>query len=110
MNDKQLRFWVSLVLGVLCFTAGTLFLSKVFEFALSLTDMKLFGFAVMPLINYTMVALGFLALLVWAFLSGQFSDVERTKVEFLDDQERFDREDPHIHPELLEESQGGVQA
>ncbi|MFQ5748966.1 MAG: hypothetical protein ACE5H3_05845 [Planctomycetota bacterium] len=87
--------------------AGVGFLVKLYEFLVSIDDASIIGFAIAPLVNYALVACGFLALLVWAFLGGQFSDVEKTKYDFLEDQERFDREDPHLHPKGVEK-QGGA--
>ena len=49
------------------------------------------GFAVDPILVYAFVAIGFLMLLAWAFLTGQFRDIESTKYEMLERIERQER-------------------
>lgn len=96
---NRLRTGLVIFFGAAALFAGFGFLVKLYEFFTSLEDPDILGFAVAPLVNYALVAGGFLALLVWAFLSGQFSHVEQTKHDLLEDQERYDREDRHLHPE-----------
>lgn len=90
------RRGLTVFLAVVTVLAGAGFLVKLFEFFTSIEDASILGFAIAPLANYACVSGGFLALLLWAFLSGQFSDTERTKIEFLEEQERMDREDPWL--------------
>ena len=77
---------------VLCFfvlavtTAGCMFTYKLFAFMQTIKRDELAGFAFDPIIVYALVAMGFLCLLAWAFLTGQLRDVERIKHEML---ERF---------------------
>lgn len=98
MGQSVARFRVGLTifLGGASILGGGFFILKLVEFINSLEDKSILGFAVEPLVNYSLVAAGFFALLIWAFLSGQFSHVEETKVDFLEEQERYDREDPHL--------------
>lgn len=97
---QKLRFALVIFFGAASLFAGIGFLVKLIEFLASVDDPDILGFAVAPLVNYFLVAGGFFSLLVWAFLAGQFSNIEKTKYELLEDQERFDREDPHLHPGL----------
>ncbi|TAH39652.1 MAG: hypothetical protein EYC70_02360 [Planctomycetota bacterium] len=92
LNDR-VRFWLTTLLGIVTVCAGGAFIYKVVEFITSLEDLNILGFAVAPLANYFCVAGGFFSLLIWAFLSGQFSDPEQAKLDFLADQERYDREE-----------------
>jgi nitrogen fixation-related uncharacterized protein len=74
-----------------CAIAGAMFFFKLHEFLRTIKKDELAGFAADPILTYGFVAVGFFLLLVWAFLSGQFRDVERTKHEMLeriDEQER----------------------
>jgi len=85
-----------------CITAGGMFCFKLHEFLRTIKRDELAGFAFDPIVIYGLVACGFFLLLVWAFLSGQFKDVERAKYEMFErlaQQERdeglsFDRVEP----------------
>ncbi len=44
---------------------------------------------VMPFFNYLFVALGFVALFVWAYLKGHFKDIEKPAYEMLDLERSF---------------------
>lgn len=66
--------------------AGCMFTYKVFSFMKTIKKDELAGFAFDPILVYGFVAMGFLFLLGWAYLSGQFRDIERPKYEML---ERF---------------------
>lgn len=75
-------------------TGGTFFVLKLFAFLKTIKRDELAGFAYDPILVYGTVAAGFLFLLAWAFLSGQFRDLEKTKKEMLerfDEQERAER-------------------
>lgn len=80
-------------LAVLC--AGGMFVFKLFSFMKTIKRDELAGFAFDPIMVYGLVAFGFLLLLGWAFLTGQFKDIERAKYEMLDrfaEQEQRERE------------------
>lgn len=105
MGRSVARFRVGLTifLGAASVLGGGFFILKLVEFINSLEDKSILGFAIAPLVNYSLVAAGFFALLIWAFLAGQFSHVEETKADFLADQERYDKEDSHLQPGPLPE-------
>jgi hypothetical protein len=72
-----------------------MFIYKLFAFLKTIKRDELAGFAFDPIIIYALVAMGFLCLLAWAFLTGQFRDIERPKYEMLErfeEQERAERE------------------
>ena len=74
-------------------TAGTAFVFKLSEFIYVATlpeDQGLVSF-LLPVLNYLVVALGFASLFVWAYLRGEFRDVEKTKVRMLEMQDQIDR-------------------
>ena len=74
-----------------CSFGGVVFVGKLFAFLRTLKSEEMSDFAADPIIVYGFVAMGFLFLLGWAFLSGQFEDVEQPKHDMLKqwaDQER----------------------
>jgi len=78
-----------------CTTAGCMFIYKLFSFLRTIKRDELAGFAFDPIMIYAFVAMGFLFLLAWAFLTGQFKDIERAKYEMLErfeEQERAERQ------------------
>lgn len=80
-------FFISAVL-----LAGCMFTFKLYSFLRTVKKDELAGFAGDPILTYFFVALGFLLLLAWAFLSGQFRDLERPKHELIErvyEQERL---------------------
>ncbi|MBL8804709.1 MAG: hypothetical protein JNN27_22125 [Planctomycetes bacterium] len=67
-----------------CLIAGCMFFFKLHEFLRTIKKDELAGFAFDPILTYGFVALGFFFLLVWAFLTGQFKDIEKTKHEMIE--------------------------
>ena len=70
--------------------AGCMFIFKLFSFLKTVKRDELAGFAFDPILIYGIVAMGFLCLLGWAFLSGQFHDIERPKHDML---KRFEEQE-----------------
>ena len=70
---------------------GCMFIFKLFQFLKTIRRDELAGFAFDPIVVYGVVAVGFLFMLAWAFLSGQFKDVEEPKYEML---RRFEEQEP----------------
>lgn len=90
-TDRSGSFTALHVFFVLAVTvAGCMFTYKLFSFLQTIRRDELAGFAYDPIMVYGFVALGFLFLLGWAFLTGQFRDVERPKHDML---ERFDAQE-----------------
>ena len=74
--------------------AGCMFAFKLFSFLKTIKRSELDGFAFDPIMIYAFVAVGFMFLLAWAFLSGQFRNIEQPKHDMLerfDEQERAER-------------------
>lgn len=78
---------------IVCVVAGCTFVFKLHEFLRTIKKDELAGFAFDPILIYGFVAVGFFLLLVWAFLTGQFKDVEKTKHEMMDRVLRQEREE-----------------
>jgi len=70
--------------------AGCMFCYKLFAFMTTIKKDEMAGFAYDPIFIYFFVAMGFLLLLVWAYSTGQFKDIERPKYEML---ERFEEQE-----------------
>ena len=75
-----LAFFVAAVTG-----AGGMFIFKLFSFLRTIKRDELAGFAFDPILVYAFVAMGFLCMLAWAFLSGQFKNVEQPKYDMIAD-------------------------
>jgi len=73
--------------------AGAAFVFKLIEFIKVATQDGPGAMAsfLIPVLNYLMVAAGFLCLFFWAYLTGQFSDVEAPKYRMLEMQAEIDR-------------------
>jgi cbb3-type cytochrome oxidase maturation protein len=84
--------WIFSILMVV--TAGSAFIFKLIEFFVTATreGPSALGSFLIPVLNYLLVAAGFLLLFLWAYFSGQFRDVEAPKYRMLEMQEQFDRE------------------
>ena len=80
---RQSRRWtgVHTFFVIACTAAGCMFIYKLFSFMKTIKRDELAGFAFDPIIVYAFVAMGFLCLLAWAYLTGQFRDIERPKYE-----------------------------
>jgi len=77
--------------------AGCMFVYKLFAFLETIKRDELVGFAFDPIVVYAFVTMGFLCLLGWAFLTGQFRNIEAPKYEMLErfeEQERSERATP----------------
>lgn len=95
---------VHVFFSLACLTAGCMFVYKLFAFLTTIKRDELAGFAFDPLIVYGFVAIGFLFLLGWAVLTGQFRDLERAKYEML---ERFDEQERAEFEASARASSGG---
>ena len=73
--------------------AGFTFAFKIVEFIWTLDSPEAPGFAVVPVVTYFIVAAGYALLFAWAYLSGQFANMERPKTAFLEREEELDRQE-----------------
>ena len=86
---EKIFLWVAMIVGTIA--AGVAFVYKIAEFIFTLNSNEVRGFADVPVTIYFVVAAGWLCLLVWCFVSGQFTDVERAKVEMLEMEEAYEQ-------------------
>lgn len=81
--------------------AGSAFLFKLVEFTLTFTKLAsstpealnadpTLRFAIQPVITYLIVAAGFACLFFWAYLTGQFRNIEGPKFRMLEMQDEID--------------------
>ena len=73
-----------------CTPLARMFVYKLSAFMQTIKRDELAGFAFDPILIYGVVAMGFLCMLAWAFLSGQFKNIEGPKYEMM---ERFDEQE-----------------
>lgn len=69
---------------------GLAFTFKLIEFFVSFAGDQPLRFAMIPVLTYFIVASGFACLLFWAYLAGQFKDVEAAKHRMLQLQDEID--------------------
>ncbi len=82
--------WIFSVTMVL--VAGTAFVMKLVEFAVTATTQGSDALAsfLIPVLNYLLVAGGFFCLFLWAYFSGQFTDLEAAKYRMLEVEREID--------------------
>ncbi len=88
---KSIFLWIFSILMVL--TAGTAFLFKLIEFIFTATTDgpgALTSFLI-PVLTYLLVSAGFACLFLWAYVTGQFRDVEAPKYRMLEMNAEWDR-------------------
>jgi hypothetical protein len=99
---QRLGAWMTVRRCVLAFflfstaIAGVGFSFKIVEFADDLTAQNGLQFAGAHLLTYAIVAVGFLALLLFSFLSGHFRDIEEPKNDLLEKERRYDERLPRL--------------
>ncbi len=92
----RMFLWVFSVIMVLA--AGIAFLFKLIEFFYTATKSgsDALGSFLIPVLTYLTVAAGFACMFVWAYLTGQFRNVERTKMRMLEMQYEIDRSEANL--------------
>lgn len=105
-KEKQSRgaIFIASIMTLAIVICGVAFFFKLYKFGSTLFEngSDMLGFAVLPVSNYLFIAAGFLMLLVWAYLRGEFEDIEGPKYELLKDHERYEAEE-----RLLRQQQKG---
>jgi len=89
-RQERVALWVAMIAGV--GLAGVAFIYKIAEFIFTLNSNEVQGFADVPVTIYFVVAAGWLCLLVWCFVGGQFTNVEQSKFEMLEMEEAYERQ------------------
>jgi len=88
--------WFMWIFGPLVIVvAGTAFIFKLIEFIMVATNEgpDAMGTFLIPVMNYILVAAGFLCLFLWAYFTGQYRDVEGPKYRMLEMQHEIDRQE-----------------
>jgi hypothetical protein len=83
-RDRGARRGILIFFGSAVAVAGCMFTFKLYSFLRTIKKDDLAGFAFDPIVIYGMVAAGFLCLLTWAFLTGQFQRIEDPKHAMLE--------------------------
>ena len=85
------RTAVHWMMGIFVTGAGLTFVYKFYQFFQDFADGAGIHFAGPHLVTYTLVAAGFLCLLLYAFLKGHFSNIEQPKYDLLEKEIAYDR-------------------
>ncbi len=83
------RFLWIFSVAMILITASA-FVFKLIEFAYSFRADQPLRFAMIPVVTYLIVAAGFGCLFLWAYLTGQFRNVEAPKYRMLEMQDQID--------------------
>ncbi len=95
MRNKTKKEWITLIMGSwviggVSFAALT-FAYKVYEIVNTVPNGEMAGFAVMQVLTYLIVAIGFFFLFIWSFLKGDFAQWENCKYRVLEMEEKMRR-------------------
>lgn len=85
--------WVTIALAVLILIPSMYgFVGKFVEFVHIYRGASGGEFAIAPILNYLLASAGFFCMLLWAAWNGMFRDVERPKIDFLENERLLDRD------------------
>jgi len=94
MKTRSAKAWIIGGFGVIVVvSAAVAFGYKLNQFARTLLQGEVPGFAVVPITTYLIVAAGFGLLLVWSFLKGHFKDMEAPKYRMLEREQELERQE-----------------
>ena len=100
------RMRVTVILAIVILVPALLgFGKKFFEFLSLLGDAE-GSFAVLPVLNYLLMSLGFLFLFAWAMMHGMFRNIEGPKFTMLDNEAKLDAEERRRQEEEDEAPEG----
>jgi hypothetical protein len=92
MNRRQA--WITAAMAVLILIPSLYgFAGKFIEFVHIYRGESGGEFAVAPIMNYLLASAGFFCMLLWAAWNGMFRDVERPKIDFLENERLLDRDE-----------------
>ncbi len=94
-SPKSGRWFLWIFGPTVIVVAGIAFIFKLTEFIYVATNdgPDSMGTFLIPVMNYLLVAAGFLCMFFWAYFTGQYRDVEAPKYRMLEMQEEIDRAD-----------------
>ncbi len=86
--------WITMAMAVLILIPSMYgFVGKFVEFVHIYRGEAGGEFAVAPIMNYLLASAGFFCMLLWASWNGMFRDVERPKIDFLENERLLDRDE-----------------
>lgn len=86
----RVRIIIQWVVVGFVITGGYTFSRKVYEFIATASRGEMPGFAALTIVPYLVVMLGFLCLVVGAYLRGHFSDLEKPKYTMIETERELD--------------------
>jgi hypothetical protein len=89
--DRASRLVVIWTMIVGIFLAGVAFAYKIATFIFTLSSPDFRGTFDVSITVYFFVSAGWLCVLVWAFLTGKFKQMERAKYDLLKQEEEYER-------------------
>jgi hypothetical protein len=90
-GTSRRQTWITIAMGILILIPSMYgFVGKFLEFVHIYRGSAGGEFAVAPILNYLLASAGFFCMLLWASWNGMFRDVERPKVDFLENEHRLD--------------------
>ena len=92
IGPKAIALGIMAVAIIVPAAAG--FITKFVYFVRTLRTDASASFAIVPMVNYLVVAAGFFCLLIWAAYRGMFRDIEGPKYTLLEREDQLDRGDP----------------
>lgn len=93
-NDSRAKQIAVGVIATLILVPGAVgFAEKLVQFFHTLDSVDGGRFTLVPLLNYLLIALGFLLLLLWGIARGMFRDIEGPKYVMLERESALDRRD-----------------
>ena len=75
---------------IMVIIAGGGFIFKLIEFFVAFLGDHPMNFSILPVMTYLIVAAGYLCLFMWAYLTGQFKNIEGPKYRMLEMQQEID--------------------
>ena len=88
-RDKIITY---IMIFLVILPGGLSFIAKIASYFMVEVEEGMSGFA-LPFFNYLFVALGFVCLFVWAFLSGHFKDIDKPSNDMLEMEKSFEDSD-----------------
>jgi hypothetical protein len=88
-RGKTVVLWI-IAVGIMV-PGGVGFFDKLIQFFRTFASDEAGGFTLVPIMNYLLVAAGFICLLIWAVARGMFRDIEGPKYTMLEREARLER-------------------
>ncbi len=85
---KSQKILISVILFLMIFSIGTTIIIKTIDYLATETDLESFGLVLFARVT---TILGFLLIIAWAFLKGDFKNVEKPKTDILELHEKIEK-------------------